>query len=89
VSSKLKVAILAVAVGGAALVARAMRRSLRTATALEDEERANHVGAGEALDVDGATRNELYEEAKRRGIRGRSRMTKAELQAALRKEFDR
>ncbi len=30
------------------------------------------------------TREQLYEEAKRRGIAGRSRMTKAELQRALR-----
>jgi hypothetical protein len=34
----------------------------------------------------GSTRDELYREAKRRGIFGRSRMTKAELQAALEKE---
>ena len=33
-----------------------------------------------------ATKQELYEEAKRRGIRGRSSMTKAQLQAALAKE---
>jgi hypothetical protein len=31
----------------------------------------------------GVPRAQLYEEAKRRGIRGRSKMTKAELQAAL------
>jgi hypothetical protein len=31
----------------------------------------------------GRTRDQLYEEAKRRNIRGRSRMTKAELQRAL------
>ena len=31
----------------------------------------------------GRTRDQLYEEARRRGIRGRSKMTKAELQAAL------
>ena len=31
----------------------------------------------------GRTRDQLYEEAKKRNIRGRSRMTKAELQRAL------
>jgi hypothetical protein len=31
----------------------------------------------------GRTRDQLYEEAKRRNIRGRSRMTKAELERAL------
>lgn len=31
----------------------------------------------------GPTRDQLYEEAKRRNIRGRSKMTKAELQRAL------
>jgi hypothetical protein len=31
----------------------------------------------------GRTRDQLYEEARRRGVRGRSTMTKAELQAAL------
>jgi hypothetical protein len=31
----------------------------------------------------GRTRDQLYEEAKRRNIRGRSKMTKAELQRAL------
>lgn len=31
----------------------------------------------------GRTRDQLYEEAKRRNVRGRSKMTKAELQAAL------
>lgn len=31
----------------------------------------------------GRTRDQLYEEAKRRNIRGRSKMTKAELQSAL------
>jgi hypothetical protein len=31
----------------------------------------------------GPTRDQLYEEARRRGVRGRSRMTKAELQRSL------
>jgi hypothetical protein len=39
--------------------------------------------------LDGATREQLYEEAKRRGVPGRSTMTKAQLQAALMKELDR
>jgi hypothetical protein len=33
--------------------------------------------------ANGPTRDQLYEEAKRRNIRGRSSMTKAELQRAL------
>jgi len=37
----------------------------------------SHQGAG------GRTKDQLYEEAKRRGISGRSKMTKAELQKAL------
>jgi iron-sulfur cluster repair protein YtfE (RIC family) len=43
------------------------------------------VAAGEQppLDPDSATREELYEEAKRRGIEGRSEMSKDELAAAL------
>jgi hypothetical protein len=36
-----------------------------------------------AQELAGASRAELYEEAKRRGIPGRSRMSKAQLQAAL------
>ncbi len=36
-----------------------------------------------AQDLNESTRAQLYEEAKRRGIAGRSRMTKAELQVAL------
>lgn len=35
---------------------------------------------------DGPTRAELYEEAKRRGIKGRSQMTKAQLAEALSEE---
>jgi iron-sulfur cluster repair protein YtfE (RIC family) len=43
------------------------------------------VAAGEQppLDPDSATRDELYEEAQRRGIEGRSEMSKDELAAAL------
>ena len=36
----------------------------------------------------GRTRDQLYEEAKARNIRGRSKMTKAELQRALRRRRD-
>jgi hypothetical protein len=38
----------------------------------------SHSGPG------GRTRDQLYEEARRRGIKGRSRMSKAELESALR-----
>ena len=44
--------------------------------------RAVHAGIRH---LSGLRRDELYAEAKRRGIRGRSKMTKAQLQAALEK----
>ncbi len=40
--------------------------------------------AGETpIDVETASREQLYGEAKRRGVKGRSKMTKAELRSAL------
>lgn len=39
----------------------------------------SHSGAG------GRTRDQLYAEARKRGVKGRSRMTKAELERALRR----
>ena len=97
-SSKLKATLVAVLVGGAALAARALRESLRASTDQEapmpspppgpgvgDASRAPRGDAGVTTtpDLSQATRAELYEEAKHRGIAGRSRMTKAELREAL------
>ncbi len=46
---------------------------------------ATHGPSVEAKPAGRRTRAELYEEAKRRGIRGRSKMTKAQLEATLTK----
>lgn len=53
----------------------AEQRRTRRRTAAREAEAA---GSG-----DGRTRQELYEEAKRRGIPGRSKMSKAQLESAL------
>jgi hypothetical protein len=57
------------------------RRSSRTSTADISSGRRgglrSHRGPG------GRTRDQLYEEARRRGIKGRSRMSKAELERAV------
>ncbi len=52
---------------------------------LEDEAEQG----GGAVDADGATRDELYEQAKEKDIPGRSTMTKDELVDAVRKASDR
>jgi hypothetical protein len=49
------------------------------------KERRGATGQARTEGRDGATRAELYERAKRRDIPGRSRMSKAELERALRK----
>jgi hypothetical protein len=58
----------------------AKRSSRLSRTDISSQERAayrrSHGGRGR-------TRDQLYEEAKRRNIKGRSRMTKAQLQRAL------
>ena len=45
-----------------------------------NKERARH---GEARSSSRLSRDQLYEEAKRRNVKGRSKMTKAQLQRAL------
>jgi|GEM_PF-7115766 len=40
-------------------------------------------GGADGLDVDGTTRQELYERARRLGVEGRSRMSKLELARAV------
>lgn len=98
-SSTLKAAIIAVIGVSAGLVAKVLRHALGARPeeapgpgrapsdsrgAREDEGvRAGGGGAGKS--DSSSTRAQLYEEARRRGVRGRSKMTKAELQAALAK----
>jgi hemerythrin superfamily protein len=50
---------------------------------LEDEAERRGSSAGTTGDADGATRDELYEQAKKQDIPGRSTMTKDELAEAL------
>jgi cation transport regulator ChaB len=57
------------------------------------DERAAHGrgGGGESaggVDVRGQTRDELYERAKRLGVKGRSKMTKTELAQAIARKQD-
>ena len=54
-------------------------QSKQSGAAARDHPKATHGG----VDVEGNTRDELYERAKRAGVRGRSRMSKAELADAL------
>jgi general stress protein YciG len=60
------------------------RRNLARTKAREHQMEAGRSG-GQKSRGGGASRAELYEEAKRRGIPGRSRMGKAELERALKK----
>jgi hypothetical protein len=57
------------------------RRSSRTST--EDISSGRRGGLRSHSGPGGRTRDQLYAEAKRKGIRGRSRMTKAELEQAV------
>ena len=54
-------------------------QSKQSGAAARDHPKPTHGG----VDVEGNTRDELYERAKRAGVRGRSRMSKAELADAL------
>jgi len=54
-------------------------QSKQSGAAARNRPKATHGG----VDVEGNTRDELYERAKRAGVRGRSQMTKAELADAL------
>jgi hypothetical protein len=102
VSAKLKAAVLVVAAAGAGLAVRALKRALRPDAAPEKlgGGEGRNVGMQEPRQLptathelhrkpsrfESATRDQLYQEAKRRGIPNRSKMTKAELQAALEEE---
>jgi hypothetical protein len=88
-ASKLAVAAIAAGAAGAGLVIRLMRRRATAppppTTRKSEGTDASPSSATGAPARSEPTRDELYAEAKRRGIRGRSKMTKAQLQAALEK----
>ena len=48
-----------------------------------DEFAATYAGLRSHKGAQGRTRDQLYAEAKRKGVKGRSRMTKAQLQKAV------
>jgi hypothetical protein len=79
VSGKLKGLLIVAAAAGAGLAVRALRWN--SAARQAGDARTNSLSDRAAATE--PTRAELYEEAKRRGIRGRSKMTKAELEQAL------
>ncbi|GAB78400.1 hypothetical protein SAMN05421595_2666 [Austwickia chelonae] len=64
---------------------RARAGETRTAsrTSVKDISSGRRGGKRSHRGEGGRTRDQLYEEARRRGIRGRSRMTKAELEKAV------
>jgi hypothetical protein len=89
-----KVAVAAAAIAGAALIARALgaRPGWSDISGLESPPATRPGTAPQTVAEDAAasngsepTRDQLYAEAKRRGIPGRSTMNKAQLQAALEK----
>jgi hypothetical protein len=91
-ASKLTKAIcVAVILAAAALLVGYLRRRPGDLPSpfVEAPPREPATGGMSRAQIDGATREQLYEEAKRRGVPGRSTMTKAQLQAALMKELDR
>lgn len=83
-------ALAAAAVGAlAGVVVIALRRSRSEVTAVfrSSPSRSSLTDAAGPTSGHFATKAELYDEAKRRGVPGRSRMNKAQLQAALGKEI--
>lgn len=60
------------------------RRRSRTATEDISPERRGGLRSGQNLGPGGRTRAQLYEDARRAGVRGRSKMTKQQLEHALR-----
>jgi hypothetical protein len=52
-------------------------------TSIEDISSGRRGGLGSHRGPGGRTRDQLYEEARHRGIKGRSRMTKAQLEQAV------
>jgi len=63
--------------------ARAGEAEQASRTSLEDISSGRRGGLRSHHGAGGRTRDQLYEEAKRRHIRGRSKMTKAELERAV------
>ena len=89
VTLKVKAVVGAAIAAGLALGIRALRHSSDQSMPDRPEQGIGAAAGDTAQEVEPppqATRAELYEEAKRRDIRGRSSMTKAELEAALGKE---
>jgi hypothetical protein len=72
-------------------LAKSERKEARGETSQQEHEGKSHVGArGRARsqtmggsDAGGTTKQELYRQAKARGVEGRSKMSKAQLQHAL------
>lgn len=63
--------------------ARAGEARCTSRTSVEDVSAGRRGGLRSRRGPGGRTYRQLYEEAQRRGIRGRSKMTKAELEAAV------
>jgi tRNA nucleotidyltransferase/poly(A) polymerase len=86
VTSRLKALIAAGLLAGAGVAVRAMRHASATAAPTPthvEPTTARETGGADPPATRAATRADLYEEAKRRDIPGRSSMTKVQLQAAL------
>jgi hypothetical protein len=58
-------------------------RTVNKQRAQSGEARSSSRSGGRSARSDGRTRDQLYAEARRRNIKGRSKMTKAQLQRAL------
>jgi hypothetical protein len=85
-STLAKLVVVAVAIGAGVRVVQTRRRLAERATlSLDDAVPAQEAQAAppSGPGLEGATREQLYREARRRGVRGRSKMTKAQLKAAL------
>ena len=63
--------------------ARAGESKTSSRTSIEDVSSGRRGGLRSHKGPDGRTRDQLYEEARRRNITGRSKMTKAQLQRAV------
>jgi hypothetical protein len=63
--------------------ARAGEARQASRTSIDDISSGRRGGLRSHQGPGGRTRDQLYEEARRRGIRGRSRMTKAQLESAV------
>jgi hypothetical protein len=63
--------------------ARAGESARRSATSTEDISSGRRGGLRSHRGAGGRTRDQLYEEARRKGVEGRSRMSKAQLERAV------